>query len=399
MRVDAPRRGGDVIITSHRTVNIMRMNRISPLVAAAALMVAGAGHAGAQTVTCTGSSDPCQEVRTFTASVVDFRTSERSGSRYVSITLRLQNRTAAPIILGYVNRSGLVVDNEGNRYNAAGEVRGIGLISGNTFDPKFTLQPGERGDARFEFTWWDRSKIAGTRFDFDLALREIEPVAGRQFRLGKEHALQFQGLGEPEATVAATEAPAATATQPVAPYVDPCAGLERCFSSGPIVTEVTQVTTSKQSGYQGVRLTLRIRNVSAEPVILAYKSRSGQVIDDRGNRFANEGSRTDRVHGIGLVTNRSADPQFVLRPGEARTASFENTLGIYRNTVLGTVYSYDLVLEQLEVLPSNQVRSLREFAIGFQNLQPSTGDAASATGQDAANKLFDAIRKAATKKP
>jgi hypothetical protein len=51
---------------------------------------------------------------------------------------------------------------------------------------------------------------------------------------------------------------------------------------------------------------------------------------------------------------------------------------------VGTVFSYDLTLEELEILPSGQVRSTRAYAVGFRDIKEST--------RDKGKSLFDGLK-------
>lgn len=321
---------------------------------------------------------PCAEVSTFVATLNDFRTSVHGNNRRVTATLSFHNKTDRPLILGYVNDSGVAIDEHGNRYTVknagSGAVRGIGEIARNTFDPKFTLQPGERSDARFELNWYAGKNIAGVAFELDLAIREIDTAAGDQYRLGREHALHFQSLRDgagarnapPTATTAvASGSPAATGASPAA---DPCAGNARCYATGPLVAEIVQLLSGqKQGNNHAVRVNLRFRNVSDQPLILAYLQNSGVMLDNYGQRYTVDWRNAANVSGIGQTTRQKADPQFVLRPGESRSATFNYTRYVGK-TAVGTVFSPDLVVQQLEVLPSNQIRPVRDYSVSFVNV-------------------------------
>jgi hypothetical protein len=315
----------------------------------------------------------CQETATFVATLSDFRISKQGNNRIATATLSFQNKSAAPLILGYVQSSAVTIDDIGNRYVTPnnGAVRGIGVIERNTFDPKFTLQPGERSDARIDMSWYAGNSVAGVRFNFDFAVREIERLAGNQFRLGREHALQFNGLtdgvGVRNVAVAAPAVAPASPAVTVAPTADPCNGAPRCASNGPLVLEVTQVTTSQQGNNHHVRVTLRARNLTSERVIAAYQANSGVMLDNYGNRYTVDWRMNEHVRGIGQSSRQKADPQFALQPGEARSFTLEYSRYAGK-TAIGTVYSPDLVLEQLEILPSQQIRSVRELNFNFPNL-------------------------------
>jgi hypothetical protein len=365
--------------------------------------------ASAQANPCQRRTD-CADVTTFTASVTDFRTSQQDrGTRMVTTTVRFQNKTTRPLILGYVQNSGIATDDQGNRFVVYGAqaVRGIGEIA-STFDPKFVLQPGEASDARFEYVFRmpNANTILGTKYDVELAVREINPVAGNQFRLGREHAIQFRGFGPgwtPGGQVASqpttetvTQAAIASAPAMLPPEVDLCAGKTRCYGAGPFVAEVAQFTTSTEGNkkYHVLRTNLKVRNVSSQPIILAYKATTDGATDNLGNRYywGTAGTYDMSVTGIGKVEGRNADPQFMLAPGESRTATFSLVRRDANGRELGTSWTQDLTLVQLEILPSKQVRVGREYAVSFKDLSSGGSDAANAAGQQAGKKLFDAVR-------
>jgi hypothetical protein len=59
-----------------------------------------------------------------------------------------------------------------------------------------------------------------------------------------------------------------------------------------------------------------------------------------------------------------------LRGGESRDASF--TLSFRAgNKPVGSKYTFDFSAEQIEILAGNQLRSVREFAVGFRDLTAS----------------------------
>ena len=169
-----------------------------------------------------------------------------------------------------------------------------------------------------------------------------------------------------------------------APGCETQPGVMACQNLGPFLASATRVTLSKSgsvTAYVGVRTTVRFTNVGPRPLILAYRQGSQKVTDDQGLVYNwNRGSyELKSIAGIGLVTRDSADPQFVLAPGEARDASFEGVLQYsMRREVPGTVYNHDLTIAQLEVVSGRQVRTVRDHAVSFANLMPGGSAAASA---------------------
>lgn len=143
-----------------------------------------------------GDQKFCYETGDFAATVTNFRTSVVSYYRLIDATLRFQNKTDKPLILGYANASGVAVDERGNRYGVGGPngFRGIGLVNGGNFDPRFVIAPGSSSDARFELTWAPGPALVGTTFELDMTVNKINTVEGGQHTLGGEFPLTFRGL-------------------------------------------------------------------------------------------------------------------------------------------------------------------------------------------------------------
>jgi len=354
------------------------------LAAVIVLFAAGAPPAAAQTPNSCAGQAACTEVGSFVATVTDFRTSKVSYYTIVSATVRFKNKTSRPFILGYVGGSGIATDDQGHRFavTSANGVRGIGWITGKTFDSKFTLQPGESGDAKIEMSWRpaSRAPIYGTSWAMEFSIREIDVLAGNQFKLGREHALSFRGFkdGWVPTTTTVANAPApppadAPANAPIpAELPDPCAGNGQCYNAGPFIAEVRSLTPGAAGGrHHGLDVGLRIRNISPQPIILGYKSTSSGATDNLGNRYVYGRPSTHDVSfkGIGLITARGADPQFVLQPGQSRDAAF----GVIRFNSgakeLGTAWSYEVMLTQLEILPSKQIREVRDYVVSFRDIK------------------------------
>lgn len=366
-----------------------------------------------------GGQPMCTEVNSFAAAITDFRTSNVSGAKVVTASVRFQNKLTRPIILGYVAGSGVATDDQGNRYTVYGadSVRGIGAIASGRVDPKFILRAGEAGDARFEMVWrWSGREVFGLAFEMELTVRELLPLPSGQFRLGPEHPLRFSGLGNaaistapavpatpatsaaPVVAVAATPAADGASAGNAAPAAataeaDACAGAARCFAAGPFVAEVQQISSSLSGGRHHVlRFNMRFRNLTAQPLILAATYNSSIAIDNDGNRYGVTPGQA--VSGMGVTTGRNADPQFVLAPGESRNAAFQ----VYRRNSgnpTGLSYTFDVSLEQLEILPSQQIRSVRQFSLNFPDLTISgmRGGAQPAENlNDAGKKLIGIIR-------
>lgn len=152
------------------------------------------GFAQNQAGAC-GGQGLCVETSDFTATIASFRTSLVGASRIINVSVRFQNRTARPLVLGYAASSGITTDERGNRYIVYGPngFRGIGLVYGTTFDPRLTLRPAGSGDAQFEMHLQATPQNAGQTFTVDLTIDEIN-TTGNPPTLGGEFPLHFEGL-------------------------------------------------------------------------------------------------------------------------------------------------------------------------------------------------------------
>jgi hypothetical protein len=137
----------------------------------------------------------CYETADFAATVTDFRTSVSGGYHIVDASLRIQNKTSNQLVLGYNNGSGTALDDQGVRYSVGGgnALRGMGLVNGQSVDPKFSLPPGGYGDVRFELLGGG-AQVYGLTYELDITVSEIKVLEGNQHSLGGEFPLQFQGL-------------------------------------------------------------------------------------------------------------------------------------------------------------------------------------------------------------
>jgi hypothetical protein len=327
-------------------------------------------------VSACGDDTRCVEVSSFVANVTDVRESITGNIgmpiRVMAVTLRFRNRTNGPLALGYVAGSGVVIDDRGNRYiTDSRRIRGIGEVSAGAIDPKFVLRPGESGDTRFEFSWQPMGALIGTHPVIDIAVREIESLAGNQWRLGREYALHFSGFDGPPAVVASAPvaSPPGGPVPATAAATDACAKKQDCYSTGTFVAEITRMSTSKSERFRDIQFSVRFQNLTARPLALGQTQWSTLVVDDVGNRYTSAWTALPEVRGMGLVrAGQQPDPSFVLQPGASREANYAVRFdaGAAR---LGSVYNVDFAVEELELLPGNQVRAVRQFPVGFRDVK------------------------------
>ncbi len=364
--------------------------------------------AAAQSTGCPPASS-CYEVPSFAAHITDFRTSSNGRTKLLTATIRFTNRLNRPLTLGYVEGSGIATDDQGNRYVLYGEnaIRAMGIISRNSLDPKFELAPGQWADARLELAWNPSSRdIIGLRFNLDLTVRELNPLQGRQYRLGLEHALRFEGLGEPPPATSAAAPPPANPNTTAAPQEDLCANKPRCAHPGPFVAEIRNMTSALSGTYLDhvVRLHVEFRNTSSQTLILGYTAKSSRMIDDLGNEYYWGSANTydKSVTGMGTIETRTANADFVLAPGQARTATFQLYRPKTARKQLGTRFSWDVAVQELEVLPSRQITAGRQYSLHFTDLNitppvqanaPATSRQRQQTPAESLQQLKDIFRK------
>jgi len=233
--------------------NAQQQPVVSPSVWAAPAQPQAAQASSAFQSAC-GNQPMCYDAPDFAVAVVDFRMSMASGYKLVDATLRFVNKTNQPLILGYLDGSAVALDDQGNRYAPYGNrgLAGIGLVNGNSADPKFVLQPGGAGDARWELLWRPGAQDPiGSAFDLSMTIREVNTLVGGQHALGGEIPLRFQGLAN--GMVASGVAPAAgTAGVAGAAGASPMlaggtSGLPACGPSGNAAGTMTAIAGAANS--------------------------------------------------------------------------------------------------------------------------------------------------------
>jgi hypothetical protein len=392
-------------------VSLRSSPRPRPLVLAVSLISTGllsSTRLPAQAPTsCTASPTVLCSPRIESA-VAEFRLTQSSGTHSAIMQLRFVNRGTTPLTLGYVDGSGQLVDDQGNRWSVLGSqaVRGIGRI-GSSINASFELQPGEAGEASFEMRFMGGAgAIRGTRFTPTLAIREIEQLPSGQVRLGREHVLRFGALSDgmtitapavataPAATAAAPGAesagsalPAGGATVTTSPAEAACALKSRCRAAGPLMVEITRIVGTGAPGRgHSMQVGVRFRNISGQPLIIGYRAASVRASDENGQEYRRDGA--NEVRGMGVISRSGADPQFTLGPGAAREAVFGVTRYWKNGTALGTRFAFDIAVAELEVLPGRQVSVGREHALVWTDLTLGGAPADVQKGVDAIKGIF-----------
>jgi hypothetical protein len=396
----------------------------------------GAAAAAAAPASVCGGDPNCAEVANFAASVTEFRASLQGGYKTLTVTLRFRNKLSRQLSLGYVPASGGATDDRGNRYIVRDQdTRGIGYINGRSnVDDKFQIAPGGTADARFLLIWGG-GQLFGNTFDLDLTVREINPAGNGQNTLGAEYPLQIVGLvdgahaaapgaqaqasapaGGPAApdttsgagTVAgAGTAPAAPApSAPSSPFGLPatiagapagggahCAAGTSCYDAGSFSATVTQSAGAVSGKNLIARFSVRVKNQTAQPLVLAYKSGSNSAVDEQGNRYTwgNAGTPDASALGIGILQGTQINPQFQVAAGGTRDAQFVLTAFNAGSRPAGKSFTLNTVLVELRAMPNGQWQRVREYPVRL----PATGaGAVPVAGQNPQTPANDSVKQA-----
>jgi len=386
----------------------------------------GASSAAPAATASVCNGDPsCTEVNGFAMSVVEFRASLQGAWKVLTTTLRFRNKLNRPLVLGYVVGSGGATDDRGNRYIVKdGDIRGIGLITQRA-DDKFVVSPGQTADARFTLVWGGQG-LFGNTFDLDLTVREITQVGNGQTTLGPEYPLQVVGLVDGArsagpgvaqasgtapaagsapatgATPASSDSPPAPGGAPPAqtassPFGVPASGAARCapgtscVDAGSFTATMTQTAAAASGKNQVVRIGVRVKNQTNQPLVLACKSGSSAAADEAGNRYTwgRPGTPDASGQGIGMSDGARSDPRFQLAPGATR--DFQMVLTRFDATrPAGRSFTLDTVLVELR---APQWQKVREYPIHLGSPGAAATPAVSQTpANDQVQKASDLLK-------
>jgi len=295
-----------------------------------------------------------KETKGLTATVTGFHTfiTGIGNHHYISAVVHFLNKTDKAVILG-LNRAGTKgSDEQGNTYRVV-QAYGIGNVDGSEVDPKFMLPAHGESDALVLLSWQGNA-IFGITFDFEMAVKEISRLPGNRYEIGPESVFAFGGLKS-----------GFTSSAEGAPEV-----FRHVVQAGPFDARITRSKFGKASYSYPVAgdFTIELQNKSDKPLILAIEHDSITGSDDEGNFYGGvNGPRGFATPtGIGLVSKEKADPQFVLAPGE--TKEFHLTVGRGRAKNEGSEFVLNFALEELEILPSKQIRELRQYTLTFPKI-------------------------------
>lgn len=164
-----------------------------------ACLLAFAAPAVAQDDPCQGKP-LCEHPGPFVAEILQASPSMHGNNHHVRLVVRVRNTGSEPLLLGYVQNSGVMEDELGNRYivdwRYREHVSGIGQVSRNQADAQFVLAPGAARNFTLVYQrFTGRSPQIARNYSPALTLARLQPLSQTQVRTESEYSLNFFGMG------------------------------------------------------------------------------------------------------------------------------------------------------------------------------------------------------------
>lgn len=149
-----------------------------------------------------------------------------------------------------------------------------------------------------------------------------------------------------------------------------------CFDAGPFQANVSQMTMSQEGGWHVIRMNIQFHNSSNQPLMIAYHDGSMVMVDNNGNTYVPAGGSPGELQGMGIDRGNQTDSQFVLGPGQTGNALFSVARGRAPNSPVGTGYTYNLTIDELQAQNGAMAIPVRTYNLNFPSLAPGTSNAA-----------------------
>src|SRR5579871_712379 len=160
-----------------------------------------------------------------------------------------------------------------------------------------------------------------------------------------------------------------------------------CFDSGPFQANVSQMTASQEGGWHIIRMTIQFHNASNQPLVIAYHDGSMVMVDNNGNTYIPAGGNPGQLQGMGIDRGTQTDSQFQLGPGQTGNALFSVARNRPANSPIGTGYSYNFTIDELQLQNGALAIPVRTYNLNFPTLAPGTSNAPFASGSSSANSF------------
>lgn len=148
-----------------------------------------------------------------------------------------------------------------------------------------------------------------------------------------------------------------------------------CFDAGPFQANVSQMTMSQEGGWHIVRMNIQFHNSTNQPLIIAYHDGSMVMVDNNGNTYVPAGGNPGQLQGMGIDRGNQTDSQFVLAPGQTGNALFSVARGRAANSPIGTGYTYNLTIDELQAQNGALAIPVRTYNLNFPSLVPGSSNA------------------------
>jgi len=149
----------------------------------------------------------------------------------------------------------------------------------------------------------------------------------------------------------------------------------QCFNAGPFAAAVTQMTMSQQGGWHVVRMNIQFKNLTDQPLSIAYHDGSMVMVDNFGNTYIPAGGSAGAVQGLGIDRGNQTDSQFTLAPGQSGNAMFAVARGRSNQSAVGTGYTYNFTIDELQAQNGADAIPVREYNVNFADLAPGATSA------------------------
>jgi hypothetical protein len=148
-----------------------------------------------------------------------------------------------------------------------------------------------------------------------------------------------------------------------------------CFDAGPFQANVSQMTMSQEGGWHIIRMNIQFHNATNQPLIIAYHDGSMVMVDNNGNTYIPAGGNPGQLQGMGIDRGQQTDSSFVLGPGQTGNALFSVARGRAANSPVGTGYSYNLTIDELQPQNGAMAIAVRQYTLNFPSLAPGVSSA------------------------
>jgi type II secretory pathway pseudopilin PulG len=149
----------------------------------------------------------------------------------------------------------------------------------------------------------------------------------------------------------------------------------QCFNAGPFAAAVTQTTLSQEGGYHIIRMNMQLRNLTNQPLMIAYHDGSSVLVDNFGSTYNIPGAfGTPVIQGMGIDRGNQTDSQFTLGPGQ--TGNVLVTMARARNnqSAVGTGYTYNFTIDELQAQNGADAALVRQYNLNLPSITPGASN-------------------------